>query len=99
MHIVVNQFSLLNTANWMDLQSKVDQLQARLSSERPDFRGVSLVRVNDSRAIFVVLFKNLEALNDISKNIAAPWFAEHVLPHLDGAVDRQVGEVVAGNLK
>jgi len=99
MHIVVNRFSLTNTVNWPDLQSKVDQLQVRLAAERSDFRGVSLIRVSDTQAIFVVLFDSLEALNDISKNMAAPWFAEHVIPHLDGGVDRQVGEVVAGKLK
>jgi len=99
MHIVVNQFALQDSVDWADLQSKIDQLQALLSSQRRDFRGVSLVRVGDAKAILVVLFDNQEALEDISKNLAAPWFAEHIRPYLAGPVDRQVGEIVAGYMK
>lgn len=99
MHIVVNRFRLREDVDWPFLQSEVDRLHARVSLEREDFRGVSLVRVGDTEAIFVVLFETRAALDDISRNIAAPWFAQHVSPILAGPVDRQAGEVVAGSLK
>jgi hypothetical protein len=99
MHIVVNNFLLKENIDWHALQSTVDQFQIQLAKTRSDFRGVSLVRVNDTKAIFVVLFDTREALDDISSNIAAPWFAEHVRPYLAGPVDRQVGEIVAGHMK
>ena len=98
MYVVVNHLPLNETVNWLDLESKINEFQARLSKQRPEFRGVSLVKINDTCAILLVLFDNLEALNDISKNIAAPWFAEHVRHYLDGPVDRQVGEIVAGRM-
>ncbi len=99
MHIVVNDFSLHKFVDWPALESKVDQLQIQLSHEHSGFRGASLVRVSDTKAIFLALFDDRESLDDISKTRAAPWFAEHVRPLLDGPVNRQVGEVVAGHMK
>lgn len=99
MHIVVNRFRLREDVDWPVLQSEVDRFHARVSRQREDLRGVSLVRVGDAEAIFLVLFETREALDDISRNIAAPWFAQHVRPFLAGPVDRQVGEIVAGPLK
>ena len=78
--------------------SKINEFQSRLSKQRPEFCGVSLVKINDTSAILLVLFKDLESLNDISRNVTAPWFAEHVRHYLDGPVNRQVGEIVAGHL-
>ena len=98
MHIVVNRFSLTENVDWTILESKVNQLQAQVAGERADFHGVSLVRIGQTEAILLVLFETREALDDISKNIAAPWFTEHVKPYLAGPVDRQVGEIVAGVL-
>lgn len=61
MHIVVNHFTLQESVDWPALESKVDQFQARVSGERSDFRGVSLVRVSATRAIFLVLFDSRES--------------------------------------
>lgn len=99
MHIVVNPLPLQEKVDWSALQAQVDQFHSWLSGERPEFRGVSLVRASDTQAILLVLFDDRESLDDISKNIAAPWFAEHVRPSLAGPVDRQVGEIVAGHMK
>ena len=99
MHVVVNRFTLQPSVDWMALTSELDQFQEEVSGANPAFRGASLVRVDDADAILLVFFDTREALDDISRNIAAPWFAEHVRPHLAGAVDRQVGEIVAGYMK
>lgn len=99
MHIVVNHFTLQDGVDWSALEAAVEDLQARVSRDLPAFRGVSLVRVSGGRAIFLVRFADLESLNDISRNVAAPWFAEHFKPFLAGPVERQVGEIVAGDLR
>ena len=99
MHIVVTQLPLVDGVDWLEFQSKVDQFQGKLSAERPEFRGVSLVRVSDNKAILVVLFNDRESLDDISSNLAAPWFADNLKSYLAGPVDRQVGEIVAGSMK
>jgi len=98
MHIVVNHLTLQDTVDWSKLETSVEQFQASLSRERLEFRGASLVREGENEAMFLVLFQDLESLNDISRNIAAPWFTEHVKPYLAGPVDRHVGEIVAGDL-
>lgn len=98
MHVVVNKLPLKEGIDWPEFQSKIDQFNEQVSSERPECRGVSLVRVNDTSAILVVLFEDRESLNDISSNLAAPWFAEHMMQYVAGPVDRQVGEIVAGNI-
>jgi len=93
MHAVVNKLSLGKPLD----QSLLDKVQNDLGSlliDHPDFVSVQIVSVSDAEAILVALYKTMEALNEISKNIAGPWFAEHVRPYLAGPVDRAVGEVV-----
>ncbi len=62
--------------------------------QRPEFIDLQLVRVSDTEAIFLVFFTTREALDELSSEVAAPWFAEHVRPYLAGPVQRSVGEVV-----
>jgi hypothetical protein len=59
---------------------------------------LSLIRAGNSEAIVLVLFATRQALEEISHDIAAPWFAENVRPHLSGPVSRSSGEIVAGAL-
>ena len=98
MHIVVNHLTIQDTVDWSKLGAAVEQFQAGVSGKHPGFLGVSLVREGENKAILLVLFQDLESLNDFSRNIAAPWFTEHVKPYLAGPVDRHVGEIVAGDL-
>jgi len=93
MHAVVNKLSLGKPID-PPLLEKFENDLGSLLNDHPDFISVQIVSVSDAEAILVVLYKTLEALNDISKNIAGPWFAEHVRPYLSGPVDRAVGEVV-----
>lgn len=67
--------------------------------ERPEFLGVYLVRESENKTIFLVKYKDLDSLNDISRSTAAPWFKENIKPFLDGPVDRHVGEIMAGTMK
>ena len=45
-----------------------------------------------------MLYKTREALDEISKNVGAPWFAEHIRPFMAGPVSRSIGEIVGGAL-
>jgi hypothetical protein len=59
-----------------------------------DFVDARVGSVSDSEAIYIVLFTTREAQDDLSKNVAAPRFAENMMPCLSGPVQRSVGEVV-----
>ena len=50
-----------------------------------------------AEAILVIVYRDRESLDRISKTIAAPWFAENIRPYLSGPVSRSVGEIVAGS--
>jgi hypothetical protein len=96
MHAVVNHLPIKPDSDWSALTAKVDAFNAMV--DHPDFRGLSMIRAGDDAAIFLVLFASRVALDDISHNVAAPWFAESVRPFLAGPVSRSVGEIVAGTL-
>jgi hypothetical protein len=97
MHAVINHLPLQQSTDWTALSRTIEEFEATLLARYPAFRGITLVRVDDDAGILVVTFDTQEALDSISKNVAAPWFAEQVRPLLAGAVSRSVGEVVAGS--
>ena len=97
MHAVINHLPLQKTTDWAALSQLVNSFEAMLHAQYPAFRGCTLIRAGEDAGILVVTFDTREALDDISRNVAAPWFAEHVRPQLAGAVSRSVGEVVAGS--
>jgi hypothetical protein len=97
MHAVINHLPIKTDTDWMALANKVDALNAAIIDS--NFRGLSLIRASDNEAIVLVLFTTRFALDKISRDIAAPWFAENIRPYLAGPVSRSVGEVVAGALR
>jgi hypothetical protein len=97
MHVVINHLPLQSTTDWAKLGRMFEVFEGQLRAQYPAFRGITLIRVGDDHGILVVMFDTREALEDISKNVAAPWFAQHVRPLLAGAVSRSVGEVVTGS--
>lgn len=96
MYAVINHLPIKPDADWAVMNGKIDALNA--SIVHSDFRGLSLVRAGDNEAILLVLFTTRPALEEISREIAAPWFAENMRPYLAGPVSRSVGKVVAGAL-
>ena len=68
-----------------------------LRTQHPAFRDCTLIRAGDDTGILVVTFDAREALDAISKHVAAPWFAEDVRPLLADAASRSVSEIVAGS--
>ena len=97
MHAVINHLPLHNDIDWAELARTLESFEAMLRTQYTAFRGCTLIQAGDDAGILVVTFDTREALDDVSKNVAAPWFAEHVRPLLAGAVSRSVGEVVAGS--
>jgi len=95
MHAVVNHLPLQQTTDWLALSRTINAFEATLRAQHPNFRGCSLIR---SGGILIVSFDTQEALDTISKNVAAPWFAEHVRPLFAGVVLPSAGEVVAGTV-
>jgi len=94
MYAVVNKLTLGKPID--------DALRRALETEfypqvrgKPGFVDAHLVVVSETEAIVVGLYATREAMDDISKNVAAPWFAQHVRPYLAGPVQRSTGEVVS----
>ena len=96
MHAVVNHLPIKPDTDWAALATKIDAFNALV--DHPDFRGISMIRAGDNEAILLVLFATRPALDDVSRNVAAPWFAENMKQYLAGAANRSVGEIVAGPL-
>ncbi len=59
--------------------------------------SASVVQVDDSHAILVLSFPDMETEERVSAEIGGPWMREHVLPLLSGPPERSAGVVVAGS--
>jgi hypothetical protein len=96
MHAVVNHLPIKPGTDWAALAAKADAFNAII--DHPEFRGLSMIRAGDDEAILLVLFATRPALDDVSHNVAAPWFAENMKQYLAGPANRSVGEIVGGTL-
>lgn len=96
MHAVIDHFTIKSESDWDMICSKVEQFQSEL--DEPEFRGVVLLRTGPTAAAAFVLYESGEALERISRDIAGPWFGEHVRQYIEGPMNRTVGEIVAGTL-
>ena len=96
MQAVVNHLPIKPGVDWDALARKVDAFNGVVS--HPDFRGLSLIRTGNEEAIVLVLFTSRAALDEVSRVVAGPWFAENIKQHLAGPASRSVGEVIAGAL-
>jgi hypothetical protein len=97
MHAVVSHLPIKPDADWAEMVRKIDAFAA--SVKQPDYRGLSLIRAGDQEAIVLVLFTSRSALDEVSRTVAGPWFAQNMRAHLSGAASRFVGEVIAGSMK
>jgi hypothetical protein len=96
MHAVINHLPIKPDTDWAALAAKANAFNAIV--DHPDFRGLSMIRAADNEAIILVLFATRPALDDVSRNVAAPWFTENMKQYLAGPASRSVGEVVGGAL-
>lgn len=98
MHVVINRLPIRPDADWTEFCRKIEAFDALATAASPDFRGISLIRNSGEEAVIFVQFATLGELERVSRDVAAPWFAENIRPFLAAAVNRTVGEVVAGRL-
>lgn len=94
MHAVVNKLTLGKPID-DELLRELEQSFYPQLRDQPGVVDMKLVRVSDSEVILLAFFASREAMDSISSNVAAPWFAEHVRPYLAGPVQRVTGEVIA----
>ena len=97
MHAVVNHLPIKEGANWSERIARFGTFDAATRKSHPDLLSTSVIRASAAEAILVVVYRDSESLDRISKTIAAPWFAENIRPYLSGPVSRSVGEIVAGS--
>ena len=97
MHAVVNHLPIRADANWSELAARFDAFEAATRRAHPELLSTSLIRASDTEAILVIVYRDRQSLDEISKAVAAPWFAENVRPYLSGPVSRSVGEIIAGS--
>ena len=96
MYAVINHLEIRPDADWAALAAKFGELNALIDD--PDFRGCSFVRTDEAQGIVLVLFAARPALETISSDVAAPWFAANIRPFLAGPARRSVGQIVGGAL-
>jgi hypothetical protein len=60
--------------------------------------SASIAHVDDTHAILVLAFPDLETEERISSSLGGPWMIENVVPHLASPPERSTGEIVAGTL-
>ncbi len=96
MQAVVNHLPIKPGANWNELAAKFAAFEAASRATNPELVSASLIRVEDSEAILVIVYRDRQSLDEFSRSVAAPWFAENIRPYLSGPVSRSVGEIIAG---
>jgi hypothetical protein len=96
MHAVVNHLPIRPDADWAEIAAKADAFFTTTRAAYPKLRSAILVRVGHGEAIFVGVYDDRSTMEHVSREIAAPWFAENIRPQLSGPVARSAGEIVAG---
>jgi hypothetical protein len=96
MHAVVNHLPIRPDADWAEIAAKADTFFTATRAAHPKLRSAMLIRVSHGEAIFVGVYDDRSTMEHVSREIAAPWFAENIRPHLSGPVVRSAGEIVAG---
>ena len=97
MHAVVNHLPIKDGAGWRELAAKFAAFELATRQGYPELASASLIRVSDSEAILYAVYRDRQSLDEISKSVAAPWFADNVRSYLAGPVSRSVGEIIAGS--
>ncbi|MBI2719055.1 MAG: hypothetical protein HY245_07000 [Rhizobiales bacterium] len=98
MHVIITRLPIGPDADWAEMGRRVEAFDRIATAASPGFKGVSLIRSSPEEAVLFVLFEGRDELDRVSREVAAPWFAENIRPFLTGAVTRTVGEVMAGRL-
>jgi hypothetical protein len=94
MRVVVNHLRFVDPIPQSVVESAQDTMRALVDAGGLDAR---LVKVDETHAVLVLAFSDLESEERIKSEIGGPWMREHVVPLLAGPTERSSGEVVAGS--
>jgi hypothetical protein len=92
--MVVNHLTFAEPIPQSVIESARDAMQAVVEAGGVDAR---LVKVDETRAILVLTFPDLDTEERVKSEVGGPWMREHVVPLLAEPAERASGEVVAGH--
>jgi hypothetical protein len=92
MFAIINDLHLSKPVN--EFQAPIEQELLPVLSSYSGYRSFRLVRVNEDRAIVIILFDSAAEATNAANEIGPTWFAKHVGPHLAREQQRSVGEVI-----
>ena len=93
MRVVVNHLSFAEPIPDSVIESARDAARAVVAAGGLDAR---LVKVDETHAILLLTFPDLDTEERVKSDVGGPWMREHVVPLLTGPPERSSGEVVAG---
>ena len=93
MRIAVNHLTFAEPIPASVIESAQDAVRAVVEAGGLDAR---LVKVDETHAILVLTFPDVETEERIKSEVGGPWMRENVVPLLAGPTERASGEVVAG---
>jgi hypothetical protein len=96
MFTVINNLPIKADADWEDIAGKFDAFSKDVKERFPASRSAVLTRINDTMVVFVGIYDDMETLEKVSSEIAAPWFAENLRKYMSAKNSRVVGKVIAG---
>jgi hypothetical protein len=94
MRIAVNHLTFAEPIPASVIESAQDAVRAVVEAGGLDAR---LVKLDETHAILVLTFPDVETEERIKSEVGGPWMREHVVPLLAGPTERASGEVVAGS--
>lgn len=94
MRVVVSHLRFVDPIPQSVVESAQDTMRALVDAGGLDAR---LVKVDETHAVLVLAFPDLESEERIKSEIGGPWMRDHVVPLLAGPTERSSGEVVAGS--
>jgi hypothetical protein len=93
MRMVINRLTFAEPIPESVIESARDATQAVVEAGGLDAR---LVKVDETHAILVLTFPDLETEERIKSEVGGPWMREHIVPLLAAPTERASGDVVAG---
>jgi hypothetical protein len=96
MHTVVNHLPIKPDADWEEIARRFAAFADGVKARFPGMLVGVLNKASPTEAMFVGVYSDPATMQEVSANVAAPWFAENIRPYLAGPANRTAGEVVAG---
>jgi hypothetical protein len=96
MHTVVNHLPIKPDADWQRIAELFGAFADGVKAKYPGMVVALLHKASDAEAVFVGVYSDPETMQDVSANVAGPWFAENIRPYLAGPANRTACVSIAG---